>query len=187
MKKGVRHGLCVTWSPLFGALSAVVLALLLVVGHPSLHRMTLSLAGASVLSLLVELALLFVLYGQSYPERDLTTYQAVGSVSRAVDSLTSLLALAAWVLLLYAASQAQQRGRLVALAVVLTLALGLQLSVTSPLIPLLGSLKSWASQHLQWGVVVIVALSQIAAVAALVGALVTPTQPATTPAPARDA
>jgi hypothetical protein len=162
------------WAPLFGALSAVVLALLLVVGHSSLRRMALLIAGASLLALLIELAAVAGVVGGRFAGSGIDTYHVSLAVLPVARALTSVLALAAWVLLLYAAAQAGNRSRLVVLTLVLTLLPALQLALTTLQDPLVVWLGHWAGTNIRLWQLSVSALRDLSAVAVLVCALLIP-------------
>ena len=177
------------WAPLLGALGAVVLAVLVVVvGRQSLRRGALSLAIGAVVALIVELVAVFVLISlklgsQNQFNGNHPAYLTVFAVYQVTDTIVGLLAIAAWALLLYAAAQSGRYARLIAFTLVLTLALVVQLSLTTPQVRLLAWLREWAlySQHPtpQWAYVLVIGLEHVAAVAALACAFFLPVAPTT--------
>jgi hypothetical protein len=178
----------INWSPLLGALGAVALALLLVVGRSSLRRGALSLAVAAVVALLVELVAVFValsmtLPGQSQFNPSNPVYLTALTIYRVSDTVVGLLAIAAWALLLSAAAQSGQRIRLFAFTLALTLALVVQLSLTNPQVRLLEWLREWAlfyqNPHPQWAETLLFGLEHVAAVVALACAFFLPVAPST--------
>jgi hypothetical protein len=173
------------WSPVLGAVGAVAVALLLVVGRLSPRRAALSLAVAAVVALLVELAAVFVVptmqVGTLY-QVDANNPLVLTSVAayRVSDVFAGLLAIAAWALVLYAAAQAGLRARLVAFTLVLALVLVVQIALTTPQVPLLEGLQEWAfyrNPNFQWAYTLLAGLEHVAAVAALACAFFLPVAP----------
>ncbi len=171
------------WLPLLAALGAPLLAWFLLAGRRDLRRAALLAALAATLALVALLVTAFAVVQtqqQVPPNADL--FQSATDVARMWVHLTDVLALAAWTLLLAAATMAGDRGRLAGLAVVFTLALALQVAMSDPSVPLLAWLRQWLSQlDLAVGASISVALAHVAAIPALVCAALASTDAASTP------
>ena len=136
------------WSPLFSALGAVVLALLLVAGRADLRRAALLVAGGALLALLVAIVTIFttllVALGTDGPAHN--GVQLIGSgaaVFQVADDVTTLLTFGAWSLLLYAAIRAGSRWRFVVLTLLFAVASALAIAVMTPQMPLMDGLRDW--------------------------------------------
>ncbi len=162
------------WTPVLSGFAAPLLAWLMAAGGTNPRRAALLVALAAVLALLVELALAFVII-QFLPFQRPPNYEIgplLVALANLAGALTTLLAVAAWTLLLVAAARAGDRRRLVVLAVVFGLVLALQAGLDPRhMAPPLRGLVVWLETTMR-GYLALV-LGQLAAVVAPIGALLT--------------
>ena len=174
------------WSPLFSALGAVVLALLLVAGRADLRRAAFFVTGGALLALLVAIVTIFttllVALGTDGPAHNGLQLIGTGAaVFQVADDVTTLLTFGAWSLLLYAAIQAGSRWRFVVLTLLFTVASALGIAVLNPQIPLLNGLQDWlfaaSAPYGHWGEAVLIGMGHLTTLAALAGVLLLPIEP----------
>jgi hypothetical protein len=176
------------WLPLVAALGVAPLAWILFATRPNLRRAALLVSVGATLALLVAQGSVFAYSQLLHSPFPSSGYQATAALFWAASTLTELLAVAAWALLLAGAAQATDRRRLAVLAVGFALALALQIALSDPEVTLLAGLREWlAQQPTVTADLIDVALVHVSAVAALVAALLMPTKPATVPALPPDA
>ncbi len=171
------------WIPLLYALSAPLLAWLLVLGRRGPRRATRLVALAAALAVLVLLAILAVeIWAPQQIHRVTVLANLMALASFGATFIAGALGTATWVLLLTdAAGDGGGRRRLVLLALIFAVALdvGVGLPLREPLLmPLYDALRNNGG----WGLLLLTALQNVAAIAAVVVAFAFP---ASAPPPMR--